>query len=158
MTADRDIVLDAVTEEARANGYKPVGKVYFYKEHPEVICVLNLQRSAWGPQHYLNAGVTFTRLATSKRPKFSGLHILWRADSLVLGERKSALSKALDLEVAMNDAERHRAIREETFRHAFAHLAECANEAKSLELAERIGAAVKQAVFAHKETENADSH
>jgi hypothetical protein len=158
MTADRDIVLNAVTDAALENGFKPVGKVYFYKEHPEVICVLNLQKSAWWPQHYLNAGVALRRIATTKRPKFSGLHVLWRADSLVSGESKSALSKALDLEAAMDDAERRRTIREESFRHAFAHLAECADEAKSLETAERIGAAVKQAVFAHKETANVVSH
>jgi hypothetical protein len=158
MTADRDIVLNALTDEARANGYKPVGKIYFYKEYPEVVCVLNLQRSAWGPQHYINAGVTLTRLTTTRRPKFSGLHILWRADSLGPEERKSALSRALDLEVAMDDAVRYRVIREETYEHAFAHLEECINEAKSLERAELIHAAVKRAVFADKEEKNAVSH
>jgi hypothetical protein len=152
MTADRNVVLDALTEEARENGYKPVGKVYFYKEHPEVICVLNLQRSAWGPQHYLNAGVALTRLSTSKRPKFSGFHVLWRADSLAPEESKSPLSRALDLETPMDDAVRHQTIREEAFRHAFAHLAECTSEASALELARRINAAVRQVVYASKES------
>ena len=158
MTADRNLVVDALTEEAREYGYKPVGNAYFYKEHSEVTCVLNLQRSAWGPEHYLNAGVALTRISTSKRPKFSALHILWRADSLESEEHKSALSKSLDLEFPMDDAERRRTIREEAYKYAFVHLAQCTDEARSLEVAGRIGAAVKKAVFAKKDVENAVSH
>ena len=91
MSVDRSVILEALTTAARENGYKPVGKVYFYREYPEVTCVLNLQGSAWGPQHYLNAGVALMRLSPLRRPKLTGFHIRWRADSLAPEGYKSPL-------------------------------------------------------------------
>ena len=158
MSAERNIVLDALTAAARENGYKPVGNVYFYKEHPEVTCVLNLQRSAWGPQHYINAGVSLVRLAASRRPKLSGFHILWRADSLAEETGDSPFGVALDLESQMPDDARNQTIKEDVQRHAFVHLCQCTTEASALEVAHRIGAAVKQVVFVQKEAGNAVSH
>ncbi|MDH6264643.1 hypothetical protein M2360_000024 [Rhizobium sp. SG_E_25_P2] len=156
MSVEVSIVIDALTETALANGFKPVGSVYFYKAHPEITCVVNLQKSQWGPQHYINAGVSFFRLSPTRRPKVSGLHILWRADSVI--QDNSPLSNALDSEASLTDVSRRQIIRDQTYTHAFAHLAKCTTEATSLALAHDIGAAVKRLAKPTKETGNALSH
>ncbi len=80
----------------------------WYWQTDDVIQVVNLQKSRWGNQYYLNFGVWLLPLGKSKAPLESKCHIRWRIDELPRARRTAEL---LDLERPLPDAERSAKLR-----------------------------------------------
>jgi hypothetical protein len=67
----------------KSNGYKKKGTTW-YKETNEVISVLNLQKSKWGEQVYINFGAFVKQLQDGMQfPKEYQCHVRFRLEDLI---------------------------------------------------------------------------
>ncbi|TPN34708.1 DUF4304 domain-containing protein [Mesorhizobium sp. B2-3-3] len=135
MSEGRDIIVQALTETAGRYGFRGSRATNYYREWPETICLLNLQKSAWGSQFYLNAAVWFTRFGPERRPKEHQCHVRWRVDSQMGDERSKTLMQALNLEYPLPDNQRLSAIKEGVDAHGFGLLSRCDSEEAALRVA-----------------------
>ena len=71
------------------------------------MCV-NLQKSQWGEQFYINLGIFLKALGNAKSPKENECHIRVRLSSLA--EAREHLDSALDVESELTDEERTQVI------------------------------------------------
>lgn len=69
----------------------------WHKPLPDTILVVDLQKSQYGPQYYLNLGIWLKQLGRTQAPKEHQCHIRLRATSLP-NEDAKLLERALDLE------------------------------------------------------------
>ncbi len=76
----------------------------WHKSLPETILVVDLQKSQYGPQYYLNLGIWLKQLGKAQTPKEHQCHIRLRATSLPSVGAK-LLERALDLEDMSMSAE-----------------------------------------------------
>ncbi len=76
----------------------------WYRKTDEVVEVVNLQKSQYGPQYYFNYALWLLPLGEAAFPKEEKCHIRMRADDIVSSETE--LERLLDLEAANSDAER----------------------------------------------------
>jgi hypothetical protein len=86
---------DAISEMLKNSDSKKKGSSW-YLDGTDCTCVLNLQKSSWGGQYYINLGVSVKALQASPFPKESQCDIRIRLTELV--ENKSLLERSLDLE------------------------------------------------------------
>jgi hypothetical protein len=76
----------------------------WYRSATETVQVVNLQKSAWGEQYYLNVGLWFRALGEQAHPKEQHCHVRTRVEDLLAdGSRTKDL---LDLDVEMADVVR----------------------------------------------------
>ncbi|MEZ2328622.1 DUF4304 domain-containing protein [Mesorhizobium sp. RCC_202] len=136
MSDGRDIFVEAIVETANRHGFRGVRTTNFYREWPETICVLNLQKSSWGPQFYINAAVWFKRLGPERRPKEYNCHIRWRVNSQMGDAQSKAFTQALDLEYALPDDKRQSLVRDGVDTYGFCLLARCDSELTALQVAD----------------------
>ena len=72
-------------EQAVAQVLKPLGytktAATWHRDRGEVISVLNVQKSQWGDEHYVNLGVYLKALGDEKRPAESRCHVRCRANT-----------------------------------------------------------------------------
>lgn len=68
----------------------------WYAHGPECIRVVNLQRSQWGPQYYINLAIWLNVLGENRWPKEYQCHVRTRADSIA--PDPAVLKALLDLE------------------------------------------------------------
>ncbi|AZO26496.1 hypothetical protein ABID26_003592 [Mesorhizobium shonense] len=155
MSDGRDIIAQALAETASRYGFRGVRATNFYREWSETICVLNLQRSAWEPQFYLNAAVWFTRFGPERRPKEHNCHIRWRVNSLEEDEQSKAFTQALNLEHQLPDGQRLSLITDGVVAYGFGLLSRCESEQAALRVAEECGPQVMVALKARSQ-EKAD--
>src|SRR5690606_2510580 len=81
---------------------------YFYTD--ECVCMINLQKSEWGGQYYINVAILVTPLTMEKMPLEYRCHIRARIDNLVPSDID--IRGALDLENhSMSSKERVRVLR-----------------------------------------------
>ena len=155
MSDGRDILVQAIIETANRHGFRGVRAKDFYREWPETICVLNLQKSSWGPQFYINAAVWFKRLGPERRPKEYNCHIRWRVDSQMEDPQSKAFTQALDLEYELPDDQRQSLVRDGVDTYGFGLLARCESELTALQVADECGPHVMVALKARTQ-EKAD--
>jgi Domain of unknown function (DUF4304) len=77
----------------------------WYMDSDDIILVINLQKSAYGPQYYINVALWLKPLGEADCPKEHRCHIRSRWDSLVAFDEKH-LARLLDLEAPIADNER----------------------------------------------------
>ncbi|RWL83061.1 MAG: DUF4304 domain-containing protein [Mesorhizobium sp.] len=148
MSDGRDIIAQAVAEAASRYGFRGVRATNFYREWPETICLVNIQRSAWGPQFYLNAAVWFRRFGPERRPKEYKCQIRWRIGSPMEGDQSKAFTQALDLEHPLAADSRHSLIEAGADGYGFALLSRCETEQEALRVADEAGPLVAVALKA----------
>ncbi|BAB51356.1 MULTISPECIES: DUF4304 domain-containing protein [Mesorhizobium] len=136
MSDGRDIVVQALAETASHYGFRGVRATNFYREWPETICLLNLQKSSWGPQFYVNAAVWFTRLGPERRPKEHKCHIRWRVDSTMEDEQSKMFTQALNLEHPLPGDLRLSLIKDGVAAYGFRLLSHCESEQAALRVAD----------------------
>ncbi len=95
---------------------RPLGYAHkrtsWYNESSDSVAVINLQKSQWGGQFYVNLGVYFLTLGSDRFPAEHKCHLRLRLSPLS-DSRLSALDDALNLEQAhLTDAERERILGE----------------------------------------------
>jgi hypothetical protein len=135
----RNIIVQALAKAGSRRGFKGVRDTNFYRERPETICLLNLQKSSWGPQFYINAAVWFTRFGPDRRPKEHHCHIRWRVDSLMQDQASKLFVQALDLETPMPGDYRLSLIENGVDAYGFGLLSRCESEHSALRVADENG-------------------
>lgn len=155
MSDGREIIVQALVETASHYGFRGVRATNFYREWPETICLLNLQKSSWGPQFYINAAVWFMRLGAERRPKEHKCHIRWRVDSMMEDEQSKAFAQALNLENSLPPDQRLSLIKDVVAANGFGPLSRCESEQAALRVADERGTNVMVALKARMQ-EKAD--
>lgn len=80
----------------------------WYRRSDEAVCVVNLQKSEYGPQYYINLGILVKRIEDKAFPKENHCHIRMR-----LGALSADANDLLNLnDTRYDDAERARRIRD----------------------------------------------
>ncbi|MFB6609342.1 DUF4304 domain-containing protein [Agromyces sp. NPDC056379] len=75
----------------------------WYRRTDEVVTVVDLQKSQYGPQYYLNIGLWFRAIEDLQFPKPVACHVVNRLASELSGFASDDLSRLLDLEAAVPD-------------------------------------------------------
>lgn len=79
------------------------------RRSPEVVEVVNIQKSQYGHQYYLNYGIWILAVGENKAPRDEDCHIQIRITSAISSGKELAM--LLDLEREMSDGERREGIR-----------------------------------------------
>ncbi len=95
-------IADALGEILSKTGFKKKSDTWLY-EAKDTITVINLQKSQYGQQYYVNAAIWVKALGQNKAPKENQCHIRFRLSSIVPEEQQSILSAILDLEKPISD-------------------------------------------------------
>lgn len=77
----------------------------WYRTGEDVVTVVQLQKSQYGVQYYVNVAVWLLALGAAKAPKEQTCHVRTRLSRLV-GTEESHLSKLLNLEEPLSEDER----------------------------------------------------
>ncbi|HYO65616.1 MAG TPA: DUF4304 domain-containing protein [Archangium sp.] len=96
MNSSSNPIRAAMVPALREAGFK-VRSNTWHKLCEDTILVVNLQKSQWGPQFYINLAVWVRQLGDASAPKEYQCHIRQRATSLP-DKRAKHLERALDLE------------------------------------------------------------
>ena len=85
-----------LSETLAAVGFRQ-RKHAWYKANEDTITLVDLQKSEWGGQYYINLGVYLRDLGKASSPSEHQCHIRVRLSSIV-GDDRQAIEEALDLE------------------------------------------------------------
>ncbi|MEI8718155.1 DUF4304 domain-containing protein [Mesorhizobium sp. ISC11] len=151
MSGGEEAIVQALVETASHYGFRGVRAKNFYREWPETICVLNLQKSSWGPQFYINAAVWFARLGPERRPKEYNCHIRWRVNSQMEDEQSKAFEQALNLEHPLPDDQRLSLVKDGVDAYGFRLLSRCDSEEAALRVADECEPQVMVALAARSQ-------
>jgi hypothetical protein len=104
--ADSKLIKEAINVSLKNSGLKKKSNSWYWSNN-DVVQVINLQKSQYGDQYYLNFGIGLIELGISDFPKEQHCHIRFRAAAVVSDELKLKIESALDLEsMSMSDEER----------------------------------------------------
>jgi hypothetical protein len=107
--SERNVIQCAFDDFGRdAGAEKKSGS--WYRRSDEVIAVLNLQKSQYGPSYYFNLGFWLREIDDERYPKAHRLHISTRLGGLLPAAEKR-IDDLLDLGCAMGDEQRTRELR-----------------------------------------------
>lgn len=99
-----DPIQTAFDDFARELGFKKKSGTW-YRRQPETIALLQLQKSQWGAQYYVNVALWLLPLGESDHPKEHQAHVRTRLTKLVTEEEATELERLLDLEAEVPDRE-----------------------------------------------------
>jgi hypothetical protein len=102
--SERNAVQQAYDRFGQENGFEKKSGSW-YRQGEEAIGTVNLQKSQYGPQYYLNVGFWLRELGDERHPKLTDWHISARIEDLV-PEVEERIGQLLDLEHPMPDDER----------------------------------------------------
>lgn len=104
-TKELEEVLDSVLAPAGLRRRKDT----WYRTNEDTITLINLQKSQWGGQYYVNLAVYLRDLGKVSSPTEHQAHIRVRLTSIA-GRDTSAIEEALDLERASVSTEQRKAV------------------------------------------------
>lgn len=101
-----------ITGSLVPSGWKSKG-TNWYRRTADVVQVINLQQSSFGPQFYLNIGIYLLSLGKSEFPKENHCHVRARASRFAPEDRQEFYERELfDLEKPISESDRARDIEE----------------------------------------------
>ena len=100
-----DVVQAALDAFGRQAGFLKRSSTW-HRRQPETIAVLNLQRSQYGPQYYVNVALWLLPLGETDAPKEHKCHVRTRLGTLVGPAREGRVAALLDLEAAIDEETR----------------------------------------------------
>lgn len=104
--SERNAIQTIFDEFAKAAGCsKKSGS--WYLRSPETIVVLNLQKSQYGLQYYVNVALWLRALGEMDAPKENKCQIRTRLTRLVPADLEKRLTALLDLDSDLDEASRH---------------------------------------------------
>ena len=106
----RNVIVETATLLLVDRGFKRVGST-FHKDLSGLTAVLNLQRSQFGAQYYMNLAWYDPTLIAGARPKEHQCHVRLRVGN-VPGVEELQSKEALDLEIPLDEETREAAITE----------------------------------------------
>jgi hypothetical protein len=95
MSDARKILEERIASVLKPLGYSKRGATW-HRDQGNVISVVNLQKSQWGDDFYLNLGVYLKQLGTKERPAASECHVRCRAEALAEMPKLSDDSNEVD--------------------------------------------------------------
>jgi hypothetical protein len=109
------MTMSILLKDALANPLKKLGfskkSNSWYWANEEVILVVNLQKSRYGEQYFVNCGIALKSLGADGFPKEHLCDIRFRLSSVVPKEKREECDAVFDLEkVVLNDQERKAAV------------------------------------------------
>ncbi len=100
----RSVIHEGLERFARGAGLEKKAGAW-YRRGDEVVTVVDLQKSQYGAQYYVNLGFWLREFGGEPYPKGAGCHISVRLEVLAPEERKR-IARLLDLVVEMPDEQR----------------------------------------------------
>ncbi len=107
----------------RQHQFKKKGSSW-YRATDWSVAVVNLQKSNWGAQYYVNLGVSLTAFGGDRFPKEHHCHVRTRLDAL-RGDNEG-IKLALDLEQSLTPDERNEILTSALIQYALPLLDQCA--------------------------------
>jgi hypothetical protein len=95
--ADAKLVKEALGAPLIEAGFKRKSDSWYWR-NDEVILLVNLQKSQYGDQYYVNCGVALKSLGAVEFPKEHHCHIRFRLTSVFSEEEKKDIESVFDLE------------------------------------------------------------
>jgi hypothetical protein len=83
----------------------------WHRDINSLIQVLNIQKSQWGDQFYINVGIYLKDLGNETRPTEYRCHVRCRADALLDGEEYFSFNRLLNFDEPVPLAERYKELR-----------------------------------------------
>lgn len=77
----------------------------WYRSSDEVVTVVELQKSQYGPKYYINLGLWLRALGESTAPKEQSCHVRTRLSSLVGAKEEDQLASLLDAGSGLSQSE-----------------------------------------------------
>lgn len=95
--ADSRFVKEALSAPLKEAGFKNKSN-YWYLNNTDVVLLVNLQKSQYGDQFYVNGGIALKSLGADEFPKEHHCHIRFRLTALVPEKEKKQIESIFDLE------------------------------------------------------------
>ncbi|SDA69258.1 DUF4304 domain-containing protein [Sinorhizobium sp. NFACC03] len=121
-------VADAVSSLLKPLGFRRKSSSW-YLENDETVLIVNVQRSQFGPQYYLNFSVVIRAISTVPQPKEYHGDIRFRLEETLPAHSHELCKKLLNLEYPLSDDERSLRLVELIKRHGLRLLLTCNSEA-----------------------------
>lgn len=103
---------EALSELLKARGFKRKSKTW-YAANDECISVVNLQKSQYGDQYYINFGVALRALSPPDFPKEYQCHIRFRLEATLPESERHMCKTLMDLEnISVTPGDRKAAVRQ----------------------------------------------
>jgi hypothetical protein len=125
-------IVDAVAGSLKPYGFRKNARSW-YLENPETILIVNVQKSQFGNQFYLNCSVVFRSISTVEKPKEYHGDIRFRLESVLLPSEAELCVKLLNLENELFADEERQAKFAELVERALPLLLRCRTEAGAAE-------------------------
>jgi Domain of unknown function (DUF4304) len=118
-------IVDAINSALKILDFKKKSNTW-YLHRDETVLLVNLQKSQYGDQFYINCAVLVRALSNLEFPKEYACHIRFRLDSDEVGAPKKRIELLLDLENdSISDAERKAELEKLIANHALPFLNQC---------------------------------
>ncbi|MES2822752.1 MAG: DUF4304 domain-containing protein [Pseudomonadota bacterium] len=119
------IIIDAINPALKSHGFKKKSSNwYLYKS--EVVLVVNLQKSQYGNQFYINCAVLVKALLDLEFPQEEKCHIRFRLDSNGTDAPENRVKLLLDLENdSISDEDRKSELKKLITSYVLPHLEKC---------------------------------
>jgi hypothetical protein len=153
---NKSVLESAIDRQLAARGWRRRGSSW-YAETTESISAINLQKSQWGGQFYLNIGLYYRALGDERFPEEHKLHLRGRLSSITEASRLD-LDTVLDLEQPLPDEERTRSLEAAVlevavpYLEARSHLSEVARLSKAESLGPLVVSRGLRELIAHEFT------
>lgn len=95
--ADSKLVKEALGAPLKEAGFKKKSDSWYWA-NDEVVLLVNLQKSQYGDQYYVNCGVAMKSLGAAEFPKEHHCHIRFRLTAVVSEEEAKEIESVFDLE------------------------------------------------------------
>ena len=97
MMGDSRLVKEALGTPLKEVGFKKKSDSWYW-QNDEVVLMVNLQKSQYGDQYYVNGGVALKALGSSEFPKEHQCHIRFRLTAVASDDETKQIEAAFDLE------------------------------------------------------------
>ena len=88
--------INVLAAKLQADGFVRRGRVSWYRRGADLIQVVNLQKSQWGEQYYVNVSYWLLPLGSAKWPREQDCHVRMRCDDAIRSGRR--IHQSLDAE------------------------------------------------------------
>jgi hypothetical protein len=95
--ADSKLVKEALAAPLKEAGFKKKSNSWYWS-NDEVVLLVNLQKSQYGDQYYVNGGVALKSLGADEFPKEHHCHIRFRLTAVVSEEESKEIESVFNLE------------------------------------------------------------
>lgn len=101
----RDVIQATLDAFGREVGLSKSSNTWYLRQ-AETIAVINLQRSQYGAQYYVNVALWLLPLGDADKPKENVCHVRTRLDDLLPPERAARVPALFDLDTAVDEEAR----------------------------------------------------